>query len=131
MLWARTCGDGSRAEYRLSTGLPPSADGGWGQSAAAVSTAAAVSAGVEDTASVEMKMGRPVLGVQKPARWLGQKRFQNRFLAALERSLMKEKKPGGLQMRPSWRRLDRLGACPAVGRGDADCLAGRPRPCTP
>jgi hypothetical protein len=37
-------------------------------------------------------------------------------------------KPVGLQMRPTWWRRDRLGACPAVGRGVGDCQLWRPLP---
>ncbi len=87
----------------------------------------AVNADSAGTAAVETGMARPVQGVQKtglrPEKW-----FLDRRLAAPNK---KEKKPGGLKTRPAWWWQDRLCACPAVGRGIADCQVWRPRQCKP
>jgi hypothetical protein len=66
------------------------------------------------TASVAPVMAPPAPGVQKPPRQVG-KRFRDRLVVALEE---KVKKPAGLKTRPAWSRQDRLGAKPAVCRGD-------------
>ncbi len=79
------------------------------------------------TASVAPVMVPPVPGMQKPPRRVG-KRFLDRLVAVLDE---KVKKPAGLTTRPAWLRQDRLGANPAVCRGDAGCQAWRLRPCKP
>ncbi len=48
---------------------------------AGVADTAAVSADVADPAAVETLLAPPVLGMQKPPRWVG-KRFRDRFTAA-------------------------------------------------
>jgi hypothetical protein len=79
------------------------------------------------TASVAPLMAPPVSGVQKPPCQV-EKRFWDRLVAAPEG---KVKKPAGLKTRPAWLGQDRLGANPAVCRGDTGCQAWRLRPCKP
>ncbi len=65
-------------------------------------------------------------GVQKPPCRVG-KQFRDCLVAAMEE---KVKKPAGLNTRPAWLRQDRLGANPAVCRGDTGCQAWRPQLCS-
>jgi hypothetical protein len=71
------------------------------------------------TASVAPVKAPLVPGVQKPPRRVG-KRFRDRHVAAPEG---KVEKPAGLKTRPAWLGQDRLGANPAVCRGNAGCQA--------
>ncbi len=48
---------------------------------AGVADSASVSAGAVDSAAMETLVAPPVLGVQKPPRWVG-RRFRDRFAAA-------------------------------------------------
>ncbi len=91
-------------------------------------TSGAVPVDETGTTSVEAVKVPPVLGVQKPPRWVG-KRFQDRRVVAPEKRRVK--KAAGLKTRPAWLQQDRLGANPAVCRGDAGCQAWCPRPCKP
>jgi hypothetical protein len=84
----------------------------------------AVTTGRAGTVAVEAVK---VLSMLKPPRWVG-KWFRDRLEGAPKK---KVKIPAGLKTRPTWQRRDCLGACPAVGRVDVDCQAGRPRPYRP
>jgi hypothetical protein len=66
------------------------------------------------TVSVAPVKAPPVPGMQKPPRRVG-KRFREHLVATPE---VKVKKPAGLKTRPAWLQQDRLGANPAVCRGD-------------
>ncbi len=87
---------------------------------AGVADTAAVAAGAAVPAAVEAVMAPLVPGVQKPPRWVG-KRFWDHFAAAAR---LKAYRPRDVQTTPAWPRGNRLGACPAVGRDDADCRRG-------
>ncbi len=80
-----------------------------------------VTAGMGGTAAVEAVKAPPVPGMQKPPHRVG-KRFRDHLEAALK----EVKIPAGLKTRPSWRQQDRLGACPAVGRGARTARLGVP-----
>jgi hypothetical protein len=87
----------------------------------------AVPACVAGTTAVEAVKAPPIPGMQKPPRRVG-KQFRDHVEAAPK---MKVKIPAGLKTRAAWWRLDRLGACLAVGCGDADCQAGCTLPYRP
>ncbi len=87
-------------------------------------TSGAVSVDETGTAFVEAVKAPPVPGLQKPPRQVG-KRFRDRHVAAPKKK--KVKRPASLRMRPAWLWQDRLGASPAVCRGDAGCQAWRPQ----
>ncbi len=90
-------------------------------------TSLAVAVDWTGTVSVAPVKAPPVLCVQKPPRWVG-KRFRDRLVAAPEG---KVEKPAGLKTRPARLRQNRLGANPAVCRGDVGCQAWRPQLCKP
>ncbi len=116
--------DRLQGRRQLSTGLPLCSGLGWEEKRSEVQP---LVDGI-GTASVEAVKAPAVKGVQKPPRQAG-KRFRDRRVAVLQKK--KVKIPAGLKTSPAWLRQDRLGASPAVCRGDAGCQAWHPLQCKP